>query len=73
VLYDAQKHIFLIETTVASESAGTASKVLLEVPEKSISQFENIPLNDNGRQITIGDYLKKTPAAVDKWDKYKVK
>jgi hypothetical protein len=54
VLYDPDKRVFLIETTSGSESAMTASKVLLEVPESSITNSENIPLNDNGKQTTVG-------------------
>jgi hypothetical protein len=54
VLYDPEKRVFLIETTSGSESAMTASKVLLEVPESSITNSENIPLMDNGKQTTVG-------------------
>lgn len=61
VLYDPQKRVFLIETSSASGSAETATKVLLEVPESSISNAENVPIIIDGKQTTIGDYLKNTP------------
>jgi len=55
VLYDPKEHIFLIETTTGSESLDTASRLLIEVPEKNISGYEDVPLRLGDVDITVGE------------------
>lgn len=76
VLYDPQKHVFLLETSSASESAMTASRVLLEIPEASIQDYQNIPVEVGGRVTKVGELTpaQSTPTVptppTNKWEKY---
>ena len=60
VAYDPEKKVILAETTSGSESAMTASKVLLEIPQQNIPNFGNIPIIENGTRITIGQLPQTT-------------
>jgi len=57
VLYDPIKHVFVIELGTGSESADMASRVLLEIPETNIQDYQNIPLQlEDGSKITVAAY-----------------
>jgi hypothetical protein len=60
VAYDPEKKVILAETTSGSESAMTASKVLLEIPQQNVPNFENIPIIEGGNRMTIGQLPQTT-------------
>jgi hypothetical protein len=73
VLYDPIKHVFVMEVGAGSESADLKSRVLLEIPESNIQDYQNIPLQlEDGSNITVDAYRKPsaetmaTPTVVKK-------
>lgn len=73
VLYDPQKHVFVVQTIAASGSAQTPTKSLIEVPEKNVPDYQNVIIEMNGKPMRIGDYKpvqSTTTAPSNKWEKY---
>jgi hypothetical protein len=59
VLYDPIKHVFVMEVGAGSESADLKSRVLLEIPESNIQDYQNIPLQlEGGTNTTVALYKK---------------
>lgn len=71
VNYDPDKKVFIVDTNTASESAQVGSKTLLEVPQQDIAGYENIPIIEKGRRMTIGELLKSAPTTTQATPKKK--
>jgi hypothetical protein len=65
ILYDPIKHVFVMELSTGSESTGTKTTTLLEIPETNVPNFGNIPVMVAGEKMTIGNTTKLLAAEYD--------
>jgi hypothetical protein len=82
-LYDPLKKVFVVQVSRTSESADAKTSTLLEIPEDNVLEFENVPIEYIGMQMTIGEYKNKymstptettappTATPTKDWSKYK--
>lgn len=52
--YDADRKTLIVQVTTSDPTSGTERLQLVEIPEKNITDYQNIHLMVNGKETTIG-------------------
>jgi hypothetical protein len=53
--YDADKKTIIVQVTSKDPTSGIDTQQLLEIPQENIPNFQNIKIDVNGKQTTIGE------------------